>query len=91
MIKPRKGILLVEPIDQLSEQEKKTGILLPDHDNVLPDRGKVIAKHPSCQDIKVGEMILFDRFRTDNLKDKIGLIEKKYLVVKEEHIFATYV
>lgn len=87
MIRPYKNLILVEPQD--NTKEKKAGILLPDYaENVMPDRGKVVAIGSEVKDIKKGDMVLFDRVRADNYRDKTGLIEGKYMLIKEELILA---
>lgn len=89
-MKPLNKNIIVEPRNELDEREKETGIALPDHDNVMPDRGKVIAIGPEVEDIEVGDMIVFDRIRVDNLVDKghkIKIDGKHYLVIPEDLVF----
>lgn len=84
--KPIGNLVLVKPIDQVKEKEKG-GILLPDYaENVMPDRGKVIATGSKVTEVKVGDTIVFDRVRVDNFKDKAGKFE--YLFVPENLIKA---
>ena len=89
-MKPIGHLMLVKPTDNYSEQEKKTSILLPDHDNVFPDRGKVIAIGSKVTEVKVGDYILFDRIRVDNFRDRTGKLENNLLFVDESLVKATY-
>ena len=90
MLKPTKNRVLVEPINQIKEMEKR-GILLPSYaENIMPDKGIVIAVGPEVKEVKVGDKIIFDRIRTDNLKDRQGLIDKKYLIFPETLIMVKY-
>lgn len=89
MIKPTKNRVLIEPLDAITEQEKQTGILFPEHDNVLPQQGKVIAIGSEVCEVEIGDMVVFNRIKADNIKDKMGgLVEKKYLLIPEELIMA---
>ena len=90
MLKPTKNRVLVEPINQIKEMEKG-GILLPSYaENIMPDKGTVIAVGPEVKEVKVGDKIIFDRIRADNLKDRQGLIDKKYLIFPETLIMVKY-
>ena len=88
-MKPLKFNVLVKVLDNISEREKKTGILLPDHDNVMPDRGEVVAIGSEVTEVKVGDRVIFDRFRADNKKDR-GFKVDNCLVIPEDLILATY-
>lgn len=87
-IKPIRNFCLVDPVDELAEKQKAGGIILPEHDNVLPYRGEVISVGPAVKEVKKGDKILFDRIRVDNFKDKAGQIENKYILVCEDLIWA---
>lgn len=85
--KPIGNLCLVEPVFELEEQEKKTGILLPEYKtNVMPDRGRVIAIGPKVIEVKIDDYIIFDRIRVDNIMDKVG--SKKLLFVPENLVKA---
>ena len=80
-----RNLVAIEPLMELQPVD----ILLPDYaENVLPCRGKVIAVGPKAKDVKVGQTVIFDRFRVDNLKDKQG--KNKLLYISEDLILATY-
>ena len=85
--KPLGFLCLVKPLDQIKE---KGGILLPDYaDNVMPDRGTVVAIGPKVTEVKVGDNIFFQRIRVDNFMDRVGnKKEQEYLFVAEEFIIA---
>ena len=74
------------------DEKEKGGILLPDHDNVLPWRGKVLGAGPECKYVKKGMMVIFDKMRSDlGLKDtgrKFKLDDKNVLIIPENLIFA---
>ena len=84
MLKPLHNKILVEP----DKEAPTNGILLPDHENIMPDRGKVIAIGSEVTEVKVGDRIIWDRLRVDNIRDRTGLIEKKYLLLPEDLVLA---
>ena len=87
-IKPLTNIVMLEAEDNL---KSVTGILLPDHNNVLPDKGKVVAIGPEVTTVKVGQRVLIDRFRVDNARDRGGVVkfgETEYLLFPEHLILA---
>lgn len=80
---------MIDPIDELAEQEKKSGLVI-EHDNVMPYRGEVVSIGPEVKEVKVGDKVLFDRIRADNFTDKVGRVENKYILVCEDLIWATF-
>ena len=88
-IKPIRNFCLIDPIDELAEQEKKSGLVI-EHDNVMPYRGEVVSIGPEVKEVKVGDKVLFDRIRADNFTDKVGRVENKYILVCEDLIWATF-
>ena len=81
--------IIVEPESTLSKLGEESEIIVPDHDNVLPDRGVVKSVGADVVDvIKVGDRVLFDRFRVDNLKDKGWFYrgEEGYFLVFPENL-----
>lgn len=90
MLRPCKNLILIDPEDYIAEQEKKSGIILPDYELIMPYKGKVLAIGKNVQDIKVGDTIIFDRVRVDNKIDRWGKIDNKYLLVPENLVFAKY-
>lgn len=80
-----RDLVCVEPFNEAEVEAK--GIILPDYaQNVLPFRGKVIGIGPKVMEVKVGQTVVFDRFRADNLADKQH--DKKLLYMPEEYILA---
>lgn len=84
----RNKYILLKPDFEVKERADKMGIELPDYaQNVLPDRGEVIAVGPDITEVKVGIRVIIDRFRVDNFKDRAGTFEEN-LFVSEDLILA---
>ncbi len=69
-----------------SEEIEKTagGIYVPDSAKEKPQQGKVEAVGKDVEEIKVGDIVLFDRY--GGSKVKVG--DDEQLVIKEEDILA---
>ena len=84
--------VLIEPEDNLKKKEKETGIILPDHDNVLPDRGKVLEVGPKVREVKKGDYVVFDRLRAgagiNNSGHKWKDGDKEYYCIPESLVLA---
>lgn len=71
-MKPLGNKVLIEPIFEAKVEAEKKGLALPEFaQNVLPWRGKVLSIGDEIVDIKVGQTVIFDRFRSD-LRGKNG-------------------
>lgn len=65
------------------ELEKTAGgLYIPDAAKEKPQRGKVEAVGSEVKSVKVGDMILFDKYSGS----KINLENQEYLILKEEDI-----
>ena len=93
-MKPIKNKILIDPIDELDENFKKYGISTPDHDNVLPYRGKVLSVGSDVKYVKKGDTVIFDRFRVEHgingSGHKIKYEDKEYILMPENLVFAKY-
>lgn len=67
-----------------TEVENKTasGIIIPDNAKEKPQTAKVVAVGTKVEDIKVGDLIVFEQYRGAELK----LEGKEYLVLNIENI-----
>jgi chaperonin GroES len=81
-LKPLKDRVVVS----YSEEPEKTsgGLYVPDTAKEKPQEGKVEAVGPEVKELKVGNVVLFDRY--SGSKVKVG--DKEHLVIKEEDILA---
>lgn len=71
-----------------SEEMEKTagGIYIPDAAKEKPQRGKIEAVGGEVKNIKVGDVILFDKYSGS----KINMDGTDYLIVKEEDILGVF-
>lgn len=67
-----------------AEEGEKTagGLYLPDTAKEKPQRGKVEAVGSEVKDVKVGDVILFDKYSGS----KINIDGADYLIIKEEDV-----
>ena len=67
-----------------TEVENKTasGIIIPDNAKEKPQTAKVVAVGSKVEDIKVGEVVVFEQYRGTEIK----LEAKDYLVLNVENI-----
>ena len=78
------------------EDVTKSGIIIPDSAKELPNRAKVVAIGPGIFspqlgrtvdiDIEVGDVVLFTKYAGT----EIELDKKKYLIIKEPDIVASF-
>jgi len=67
----------------LEEMEKTAGgLYIPDAAKEKPQRGKVEAVGKDAKEVKVGDVILFDKYSGS----KIKIDNDEYLIIKEEEI-----
>ena len=94
-----KNNVLIDPIDELKEREKLKGIILLEHENVLPWRGRVLEIGKEVKDIKKWDLVIFDRLRVgsslNNSGHKINMIydkrkkeEQEFYIIPEDLILA---
>ena len=91
-LKGNRIAVLVEKKDDVT----KSGIIIPDSAKELPNRAKVVAKGPGIFspqlgkhveiDVNVGDEILFTKYAGT----EIELEKKKYLIIKEPDIVASF-
>jgi len=67
-----------------SDEVEKTagGIYVPDTAKEKPQKGKVEAVGPEVKELKVGNMVFFDRYSGS----KVNIDNTEYLIIKEEDI-----
>ncbi|RBQ29447.1 co-chaperone GroES [Aliarcobacter vitoriensis] len=67
-----------------TEVENKTasGIIIPDNAKEKPQTAKVVAIGNKVEDVKVGDVIVFEQYRGTELK----LEEKEYLILNIENV-----
>ncbi len=67
-----------------SEEPEKTasGLYIPDAAKEKPQRGTIEAIGSEVKDVKVGELVLFDKYSGS----KINIDDEEYLILKEEDI-----
>lgn len=67
-----------------SDEEEKTagGIYVPDTAKEKPQKGKVEAVGQEVKDLKVGDVVFFDRYSGS----KVNIDNTEYLIIKEEDI-----
>lgn len=82
-IKPLKERVVVK---YSSEELEKTpgGIYVPDVAKEKPQKGEVIAVGSEVKEVKVGDIVLFDKYAGS----KIKVDDVEYLIIKEEEILA---
>jgi chaperonin GroES len=81
-LKPLKDRVVVS----YTEEPEKTagGIYVPDSAKEKPQQGKVEAVGPEVKELKVGNVVLFDKYTGS--KVKVGDAEQ--LIIKEEDVLA---
>ena len=81
-LKPLKDRVVVS----YSEEIEKTagGIFVPDSAKEKPQQGKVEAVGPEVKELKVGNVVLFDKYSGS----KVMVGDKEQLIIKEEDILA---
>lgn len=79
-IKPLKDRVFV----RFTEETEKTagGLYIPDSAKEKPQKGQVEAVGSEVKDVKVGNVILFDKYSGS----KINIDNNEYLIIKEEDI-----
>jgi chaperonin GroES len=84
-LKPLKDRVFVS----YTEETEKTpgGIYVPDTAKEKPQRGKVEAVGSEVKEIKVGDIILFDRYSGS----KVKVNETEHLIIKEEDVLGIVV
>lgn len=67
-----------------SEEGEKTagGLYIPDSAKEKPQKGKIEAVGSEAKEVKVGDMVLFDKYSGS----KVNMDGTDYLIVKEEDI-----
>lgn len=78
--KPLKDRVFVSYAEE--EERTKGGIYVPDTAKEKPQKGKVEAVGSEVKELKVGNVILFDKYSGS----KVKIDEQEYLIVKEEDI-----
>jgi chaperonin GroES len=81
-LKPLKDRVVVS----YSEEAEKTagGIYVPDTAKEKPQQGKVEAVGPEVKELKVGNVVLFDKYSGS----KVKVDDAEQLIIKEEDILA---
>jgi chaperonin GroES len=81
-LKPLKDRVVVS----YSEEIEKTagGIYVPDSAKEKPQQGKVEAVGPEVKELKVGNVVLFDKYSGS----RVTVDDKEQLIIKEEDILA---
>jgi chaperonin GroES len=79
-LKPLKDRVFVS----YTEETEKTpgGIYVPDTAKEKPQRGKVEAVGSEVKELKVGDIVLFDRYSGS----KVKVNETEHLIIKEEDV-----
>lgn len=78
--KPLKDRVFVSYSDDV--EKTAGGIYVPDTAKEKPQKGKVEAIGGEVKDVKVGDMVFFDRYSGS----KVTIDNKEYLIIKEEDI-----
>ena len=81
-IKPLADKIFVEFFRE--KEVTKGGIIIPDKHRERLHEGKVLAIGNKVKDVKIGDIILFDKF----VGTEINVEDKQYLIFKEEYILA---
>lgn len=81
-LKPLKDRVVVS----YTEEVEKTagGIYVPDTAKEKPQQGKVEAVGPEVKELKVGNIVLFDKYSGS----KVKVNDSEQLIIKEEDILA---
>jgi len=85
-IKPFDDRVLVE-LEEVTESQTKSGIILPDTAKEKPRRGKVVevgTDEELAEKIKVGDIIVYAKFTGDEIEFE----DKKYLIISRGDILA---
>lgn len=70
-------------VKYMEEVERTAGgLFIPDAAKEKPQRGKVEAVGKEVKEVKVGDIILFDKYSGS----KINIDNEDYLIVKEEEV-----
>lgn len=64
------------------ENKTESGIFIPDNAKEKPQTAKVIAVGTKVEDVKVGDIIVFEQFRGTEIK----LEGKEYLILNIENV-----
>lgn len=81
-LKPLKDRVVVS----YTEEAEKTsgGIYVPDTAKEKPQQGKVEAVGPEVKELKVGNIVLFDKYTGS----KVKVNDSEQLIIKEEDVLA---
>ena len=92
-LKPLHDRVVLERIDESSEQKSTGGIIIPDTAKEKPQRGKVVAVGDGAfndkgernkLDVKVGDEVLFGKYAGNDVK----INGTEYLIMRENEILA---
>ena len=78
--KPLGDRVLVKFLDEV--EKTAGGIYIPETAKEKPQRGKVEAIGKDVEEVKVGEVVLFDKYSGS----KIQMDDNDYLIIKEEEV-----
>ncbi|GBD98678.1 10 kDa chaperonin 5 [bacterium BMS3Abin07] len=78
--KPLKDRVFVSYSDDV--EKTAGGIYVPDTAKEKPQKGKVEAIGPEVKELKIGNMVFFDRYSGS----KVNIDNTEYLIIKEEDI-----
>jgi chaperonin GroES len=90
-LKPLRDRVIVKPNE--SEEQTKSGIVLPDTAKEEPQEGKVVAVGPGAIDregkkipmeVKVGDKVIIPKYGAS----KVKVEDDEYLILREEDILA---
>lgn len=79
--KPLADRVLIETV--ATEEKTTSGIFIPDTAKEKPSKGIVIAVGNEPMTVKVGDIVIYDKYSGDEIK----LEYKKYLIMKESDIY----
>lgn len=81
--------VIVEVIDDALKTRKSGLIVVKTTEDKAPQTGTVVRKGPDCgKGIKVGDIVIFEKYSGDEFNDPDT--NKRYLIMEEEAIIATY-
>lgn len=85
-IKPLENKVAIKFVEEEKEEATKSGIVLPDtaKKDEKPQQGEVIAVGKGVEDVKVGDVVVFDRFAGT----KVNLDKEEYVVIDLENLLA---
>jgi len=81
-IKPLADRVVIERMEAL--EKTAAGIVIPDSAKEKPEQGKIIATGKEIKEVKVGNVVLFSKYATNEVK----IDGREFLLVKEEDILA---